>query len=122
MFPINLPTISASVIDGGIFLHEIVMQHSLVNIARDLLTKVCASQEGQVQLVLEKYNSSSIKDCERNLRKSDGSHQFHMNVPEQAQRQRGTKLLKNKGFKKEISRFLMDEWKKPQCEEIVGRK
>ena len=68
---ITLSTITATAIDGGIILHEIVLQHSkstYATMAKDLLTKVCSSRGEQIHLVFDKHQSPSIKDAERNLR------------------------------------------------------
>ena len=112
-----LPSITATVIDGGIIHHETVLQHSkstYATMARDLLAKVCLSRGEQVHLALNKYQTPSIKDVERYLRRSTTSQAFIITGPDQAQRQSGTELLKNGSFKEEVSRFVMQEWKKPQ--------
>ena len=63
----SIPPITAKVIDGGIILHETMLQHSKCTYttrARDLLAKVCLSRGEQGHLVLDKYQSPSIKDDE----------------------------------------------------------
>ena len=113
----SLPPITATVIDGGIILHETVLQHSkstYATMARDLLAKVCLSRGEQVHLVLDKYQTLSIKDAERHLRHSTTSQAFMITVPYQAQWQSGTELLKNWSFKEEFALFVMQERKKPQ--------
>ena len=96
-------------------LHETKMQHSKSTyaiMARDLQVKVCACHGEQVHLVLDKYQSPSIKDSERILRYSGTPKKFIITGPDQAQRQSGAELLKNESLKEAFSCFLMDEWKK----------
>jgi len=122
---LSLPSIKATVIDGGIMLHETVMQHSKSTygiMARDLLAKICSCRGEQVHLVLDKYQSPSIKDAERNLRYSSTPQTFIITGPDQAQRQSGAELLKNGSFKDAFALFLMEEWKKPQYGPILGNK
>jgi hypothetical protein len=72
----SLPSITASVIDGGILLHKTGLQHSkstYTTMATYLLTKMCSSRGEQIHLVLDKYQSPSIKDTERNLRVGAGT-------------------------------------------------
>ncbi|CAM1331032.1 Uncharacterised protein g10458 [Pycnogonum litorale] len=65
---------------------------------------------------------TSIKDGERRLRGAAANQAFVITGPEQAQRQSGTELLKNGAFKEEFACFLMDEWRRPQYERIIGDK
>ena len=121
----SITPIEATVIDGGIMLHETVMKHSkstYAMMARDLLVKICSYCGEQVHLVLHKYQSPSIKDAERNLRYSSTPQAFNITGPDQAQRQSGTELLKNVIFKEAFAIFLMEEWKKPQYGPILGGK
>ena len=121
----NLHTIKATVIDGGILLHESVMQHSkstYATMARDLLVKVCCHRGEQIYLLPDKYKSPSIKDGERKLRGYGIQNAFTITGPDQAQRQSGTKLLKNGAFKEEFTSFLMVEWKKEHCGPVIGNK
>ncbi len=118
----DIPPIKATVIDGGIMLHETVMKHSrstYAMMARDLLRKICSCHGEQVHLVLDKYQSPSIKDAERNLRYSGTPQAFNITGPDQAQRQSGAELLKNVLFKEAFANFLMEEWKKPQYGPII---
>ena len=74
----NLPTIKTTVIDGGILLHESVMQHSkstYATMARDLLAKVCCHRGEQIHLLLDKYKSPSIKETAW-LRHSECVHHY----------------------------------------------
>ena len=53
----SLPPITAAVIDGGIILHETVLQHSkstYETMAKDLLARVCLYRGEQIHLVLDK--------------------------------------------------------------------
>ena len=122
----NLPPIKATVIDGGIILHETMIQLSKSiygTMARDVLKRVCRSHGEQIHLVLDKYQSPSIKYSERILHSSGRSQEFIITGPDQAQCQSGTELLKNGGFKVEFACFIMKEWKKPQkYGSFVGRK
>ena len=66
----NLPSIKATISDGGILLYESVMQHSkstYAAMARDLLVKVCSNLGELMHLLLDKYKSPSIKDVDRKL-------------------------------------------------------
>jgi len=94
----SITQIKATVIDGGIMLYETVLKHSkstYAKMASDLLVKICSSHGEQVHLVLDKYQSPSIKDSERNLHYSSTPQAFNITGPHQAQRQSGTQLLKN---------------------------
>ena len=93
----SLPPITATVTDGGIILHETMLQHSkstYATMARDLLAKVFLSHGDQVLLVLDKYQTPSIKDTEQYLHRSTTSQTFIITGPDQAQQQSGTELLK----------------------------
>ena len=121
----SITPIKATVIDGGIMLHETVMKHSKSTygmMAKDLLTKICSCHGEQVHLVLDKYQTPSIKDPERNLRYSSAPHAFTITGPDQSQRQSGIELLKNVLFKEAFACFLMEEWKRPQYGPILGGK
>ena len=62
----SITPIEATVIDGGIMLDKTVMKHSkstYAMMARDLLVKICSYCGEQVHLVLDKYQSPSIKDA-----------------------------------------------------------
>ena len=121
----GITQIKATVIDGGIMLYETVMKHSKYTyamMASDILVKICSSHGKQVHLVLDKYQSPSIKDSERNLRYSSTPQAFNITGPDQAQRQSGTQLLKNVLFKEAFANFVMEEWKKPQYGPILGGK
>ena len=66
----NLPSIKATISDGGILLYESVMQHSkstYAAMARDMLVKVCSHRGELMHLLLDKYKSPSIKDVDRKL-------------------------------------------------------
>ena len=69
-----------------------------------------------------KYQSPSIKDAERNLRRSSTPQVFTITGPDQAQRQSGTELLTNGSFKEEFARFIMEQWGKQQHGPIIGSK
>ena len=104
----NLPVISASVIDGGIIIHETVLQHSestYGTMAKDLLERVFSGRGEQIHLVLDKCQSSTIKDPERNLRQST-SQPFIITGPDHAQRQGGIELLSS-SFKEEFAKFVI---------------
>ena len=66
----NLPSITATISDGGILLYESVMQHNkstYAAMARDMLVKVCSHRGELMHLLLDKYKSPSIKDVDRKL-------------------------------------------------------
>ena len=107
--------IKATVIDGGIILHETMIQHSKStygSMARDLLERVCHSYGENILLVLDKYQSPSIITLSEFY--AGRPQEFIITGPDQAQRQSGTELLKNGGFKEEFASFIMKEWNKPQ--------
>ena len=72
---------------------------------------VCSGNASEVHLCLDKYIEYSIKDSEREFRGSVQC-QYIITGPEQTLRQSGKKLLNNKEFKNEISKFLLREWQK----------
>ena len=93
---INLPSISCSIIDGGLILYEVLVQHttsSYVDIATGLLAQVCSLQGMEIHLLLDKYKSPSIKDNERNLR-CRTEEVFIITGPQQIQKQPCVKLVK----------------------------
>ena len=120
----NLPNITVTVLDGGVILHEILLQHTRASygtMVRDLLIKACAFHGEEVHIILDKYKPPSIKDYERELR--GAIHQkFVITGPDQAQRQSGATLLINADFKEEFSRFVMSECFKPMYELVIGQK
>lgn len=119
-----LPNIRVTVLDGGIILHETVLQHTRASygtMVRDLLVKACSFHGEEVHIIFDQYKSPSIKDYERELR--GGIHQkFVITGSDQVQRQSGATLLKNTYFKEEFSRFLMTEDVKPCYGSVIGQK
>ena len=94
---INLPSIFCSVIDGGLILHEVLVQHttaSYVDIDTELLARVCSLQGMEIHLLLDKYKSLSI-DNERKLR-CRTEKVFIITVPQQIQKQPCVKLVKKR--------------------------
>ena len=76
----NLPSIKATISDGGILLYESVMQHSKSTYAAmtsDLLVKVCSHRGESMHLLLDKYKSPSIKDVARKR----GATVFRIHAP-----------------------------------------
>ena len=121
----SLPLIAATVIDGGIILHETVLQHSkstYATMARDLLAKVCLCRGEEVHLVLDKYQTQSIKDAERNLRRSTTSQVFIITGPDQAQRQSGTELHKMGRSKKSLPGLSWRNGKSPNMGQFLEGK
>ena len=90
--------------------------------ARDLLVKVCCHRGEQKHLLLDKYKSPSIKNVDRKLRGYSIQNAFAVTGPDQAQRQRGTGLLKNGAFKEAFASFLMVERKKEHYGSVIGNK
>ena len=112
LLEINLLVISAKGIDRGIIIHETILQHrdsTYGSMAKDLLKRVCLCRGEEIHLVLDKYQSPSIKDLERNLRCST-LREFFITGPEQAQRQRGKELLQSPSSKEQFAWFIMEEW------------
>ena len=92
---INLSSISCSIIDGGLILYEVLVQHttsSYVDIATELLARVCSLQGMEIHLLLDKYKSPSI-DNERKLR-CRTEEVFIITGPQQIQKQPCVKLVK----------------------------
>ena len=92
---INLPSISCSIIDGGLILYEVLVQHttsSYVDIATEILARVCSLQGMEIHLLLDKYISPSI-DNERKLR-CRTEEVFIITGPQQIQKQPCVKLVK----------------------------
>ena len=113
----NLTPIKATVIDGGIILHETMIEHSKStygSMARDLLEMVCRSHGEQILLVLDKYQSPSINTLSEFYAVQVGPKNLSLLGLTSSQRHRGTELLKNGGFKEEFASFIMKEWNKPQ--------
>ena len=92
---INLPSISCSIIDGGLILYEVLVQHttsSYSDIATELLARVCSLQGIKIHLLLDKYKSPSIEN-ERKLR-CRTEEVFIITGPQQIQKQPCVKLVK----------------------------
>ena len=98
---INLPSISCLIIDGGLILYEVLIQHTTLSylIATVLLAGLCTLQGMEIHLLLDKYKSQStcIKDNERKLR-CRTKEVFIITGPQQVQKQPCVKLVKKKLF------------------------
>ena len=120
---INLPSISCSIIDGGLILYEVLVQQSTssyVVITTELLARVCSLQGMEIHLLLDKYKSPSI-DNERKLR-CRTEEAFIITGPQQIQKQPCVKLVKKCSFKEEFSKFVLIEWKKTKYGSIIKDK
>ena len=109
----NLTPIKATVIDGGIILHETLIEHSKStygSMARDLLEMVCRSRRE----LLDEYQSPSINNLSEFYAVQVGPKNLSLLGLTSSQRHSGTELLKNGGFKEEFASFIMKEWNKPQ--------
>ena len=101
---INHPSISYSIIEGGLILYKVLVQHttsSYVDIATELLARVCSLQGMEIHLLLDKYKSPFI-DNERKLR-CRTEEVFIITRPQQTQKQPCVNLVKKtvplkKGF------------------------
>ena len=94
---INLPSISCSIIDGGLILYEVLVQHitsSYADIATEHLARVFPLQGMEIHLLLDKYKSPSI-DNERKLR-CRTEEVFIITGPQQIEKQPCVKLVKKK--------------------------
>ena len=93
---INRPSISCSIIDGGLILYEVLVQHttsSYVDIATGLLARSCSLQGMEIHFLLNKYKSQSIKDNERKWR-CRTEEVYIITGPQQIQKQPCVKLVK----------------------------
>ena len=103
------------VYDGGLVLHSVLSQTnagaSLASIACNILSTVCSGKQKKVHLCFNKYIKNSIKESERKLRGAIGSP-YAITGSKQIMRQSGSKLLTNEIFNNELTKFLLDEWKK----------
>ena len=121
---INLLSISCSIIDGGLILYEVLVQHttsSYVDIATELLARVCSLQGMEIHLFLDKYKSPFI-DNGRKLR-CRTEEVFIIIRPQQIQKQPRVNLVKkNCSFKEEFSKFVLSEWKKSKYGSIIKDK
>ena len=118
---INLPSVSCTIIDGGLILHEVLIQHntsSYGEIAAELLLQICMCQATEVHLLLDKYRSPSIKDNERILRCCTEDI-FIITGSQQIQKQPGAKLVRNNSFKEEFAKFILSEWRKSKYNSII---
>ena len=124
---INLPSISCSIIDGGLILYEVLIQHttsSYVNIATELLAGLCTLQGMEIHLLLDKYKSQStcIKDNERKLR-CRTQEVFIITGPQQIQKTTLCQIgKKNCSFIEEFSKFVLIEWNKSKYRSIIEDK
>ncbi|KAK3876057.1 hypothetical protein Pcinc_019112 [Petrolisthes cinctipes] len=109
--------------DGGLLLHSVLTQTNTNSVAYyapvALLTVVCSGKKpNEVHLCLDKYIENSIKDSERKLRGAMDSV-YVITGLKQTMRQSGKTLLGNGIFKNELSKFLLDEWKRDHYWNIV---
>ena len=123
--PDNLPSITASVIDGGYLLHSVLSKvtkrSSFGDIARTLLANVSKYRGKQVHVVFNTYRESSLKDAERERRKKDEAD-YVITGADQSPRSSPSKLLRNSSFKDQLAKFLTIEWKKEHyCSYLNGK-
>ena len=88
------------------------------SIARYILSFVCDSGSSEVYLCFDHYKTISIKQCERELRGADDK----IREANQILKHAGSHLLRNSIFKKELTKFLLQEWKKDCCVSFMKRK
>ena len=84
-----------NVAEGGLILYEVLVQHttsSYVDIATELLARVCSLQGMEIHLLLDKYKSPSLEN-ERKLR-CRPEEVFTITGPQQIQKQPCVKLVK----------------------------
>ena len=121
----HLPTINATLIDGGLLIHSFLSAIGRItsygNLARTLLSHVCASLGNEVHVLFDTYKPMSLKVSERNLRGAD-DHPFVIAGPEQAPRQNCQKLLGNGIFKDQLAIYLIKEWQKDCYGVILANK
>ena len=118
----NLPSIKATISDGGILLYESVMQHSkstYAAMARDLLVKVCSRRD---ESTTRQIQVSIHQGCWSETGGYGIQNAFTITGPDQAQRQSGTECLKNGALKEEFASFLMIEWKNDHYGPVIGNK
>lgn len=122
----ELPSTYVRIYDGGLVLHSVLSQTkagaSYASIARSLLSAVCCDKRAEeVHLCLDKYVQHSVKVNERELRGAMDTP-YTITGPDQRIRQSGQKLLANGIFKNELSKFLLQEWKKDHYNNIIRGK
>ena len=111
----DLPVNYVHAYDEELVLYSVLLQTnaeaSLASIARNILSTVCSGKPKKVHLCFAKYVKNSIKESERKLRGAIDSP-YAITGSEQIIRQSESKLLTNGIFKNELTKFLLDEWKK----------
>ena len=111
----DLPVNYVHVYDGGLVFHSVLSQTntgaSRASIDCNILSIVCSGKQKEVHLYFDKYVKNSIKESEKKLRGAIDSP-YAIAGSEQIIHQIRSKLLTNRIFKNELTKFLLDEWKK----------
>ena len=123
--PGKLPTISATIIDGGNLLHSVLSKMTKCatygEIARTLLSSVSKQRGRSIHVLFDTYSKSSLKYAERQRRLQEESV-YVITGSEQSPRASPSMLLKNSSFKNELGRFLVEEWRKDHYFPYTGNK
>ena len=107
--------IAHHIYDGGLLLHSVscatTSGTNFGSIVRNILSFVCGSGSFEVYLCFDRYKTISIKQCERELRGAD-DRVYIIDGANQILEQADSHLLRNSIFKEELTKFLLQEWKK----------
>ena len=103
------------IFDGGLVLHSVLSTTTsgtnFGSIARNILSSECSGGSSEVFVCFDHYRALSIKQCEREIRGTEDRVYF-ISGTNQILKQAGSQVLKNCNFKEELSKFLLQEWKK----------
>ena len=115
------PQASAYIVDGQYLLHTLPpnLPSTYGGLARSILVQVVALCSKEVHLISDDYQSVSLKDVERGRRGNDASH-YLITGPEQKRPSDLKKALKSSSFKKELPKFLAQEWRDPTYAQLLG--
>lgn len=119
----NMPPIDSSIIDGGLLLHSALpfSRGTFGNMAHYIFLKVISLQGQEIHVIFDTYDTSSLKQCERQARGSNDTT-FIINGPEQTPKQKTTELLKSSQFKDQFADFVMKEWSSENYSALLGDK
>lgn len=111
------------IVDGFFFLHTFKqMPRSFGDISKKILQSLVNTSASHVAIVLDRYFTPSIKDCEHTLRGSTNDKDFYISGPQQTRTADFAKDLKNIKFKEALVKFLIAHWTEGEMASIIGNK
>ena len=117
------PEIDAVIVDGMFMLRLLIEKFSTYQtLARNILKEVLKMTTRRADLVFDVYESPSIKDIERKSRGNEETLALYSIGPKQKIEGNVKELLANSEYKKELLRFLYNEYEDPTYAPVIGDK